>query len=95
MPPQTSVPLVQAAALMPPSGVPGREVRGTGLSLLLPHFHPTFVQAPCFIIAGLKTRQSAVPAAAKSLQSCPTLCDPIENLQKSKDHLSLKVLISN
>lgn len=55
MPPQASVPLVQAAALMPPSGIPGREVRGTGLSLLLPHFHPTFVQAPCFIIAGLKT----------------------------------------
>ena len=55
MPPQASVPLVQATALMHPVGVPGREVRGTGLSLLPPHFHPTFLQAPCFITAAVKT----------------------------------------
>lgn len=34
--------LILAAALMPPLGVRGRELRGTGLSLLPPHSHPTF-----------------------------------------------------
>ena len=30
----------------------------------------------CFVLRGAK-RQAAAAAAAKSLQSCPTLCDPI------------------
>lgn len=73
VPPQAFVPLVQAAALMHPAGVPGREVRGTGPSLLPPHFHPTFLQATDISLL--------FPGGL--------------GLQKSKDHLSLKVLISN
>lgn len=64
-----SVPLVQAAALMHPGGVPGREVRGTGPSLLPPHFHPTFLQAPCFITAAVRTDIDR-PAVPRWTQAC-------------------------
>ena len=32
---------------------------------------------PSFQTSGLQTSAAAAAAAAKSLQSCPTLCDPI------------------
>ena len=34
-------------------------------------------------------------AAAKSLQSCPTLCDPIDRSPPDKGHLFLKQSIAN
>ena len=32
----------------------------------------------CFILFYIRTKAAATAAAAKSLQSCPTLCDPID-----------------
>ena len=81
--PQASMSLILAAALMHPLGVHGREVGGTGLSLLPPHSHPTF-------------SAGSLPYYCRSKNQHRSAISRVDSsLQKNKDHISLKVLISN
>ena len=45
---------------------------------ILPHVPFSFAGVALFPFSALNLNPAAAAAAAKSLQSCPTLCDPID-----------------